>query len=161
MTTVCLRRTRFMHSYPKLSSLKHVLLRSLARGHRHLKQANTPKSYYKFLSLSTSTLFFLSKTTFRPGLPWSSSGRNEENEISLTYMYHYSLANWCVSWGRWRKPNGGPRHCRRPPARQEECHGGRQGETLVQSEGEGGAFDPEHGVHSEPGQRMGLRPLVA
>ena len=30
---------------------------------------------------------FLSETTFRPGLPWSSSGRNEQNEISLTYMY--------------------------------------------------------------------------
>ena len=27
---------------------------------------------------------FLSETTFRPGLPWSSSGRNEQNEISLT-----------------------------------------------------------------------------
>ena len=39
---------------------------------------------------------FLSETLFRPGLAWSSSGRNEQNEISLTYMY--SLASGRMSY---------------------------------------------------------------
>ena len=55
---------------------------------------------------------FLSETKFRPGLPWSSSGRNEQNEISLTYMYslangrmsyYYYLASRPMSWGRCQK----------------------------------------------------------
>ena len=33
-------------------------------------------------------------------------------------------------------------------------------ETLAQSKGEGGALDPEHGVHSEQRQGMGHRPVV-
>ena len=39
---------------------------------------------------------FLSETTFRPGLPWSSSGRNEQNEISLTYMYSLAKRAYVV-----------------------------------------------------------------
>ena len=46
---------------------------------------------HKTNSSPSAPAHFLSETTFRPGLPWSSSGRNEQNEISLTYMY--SLAN--------------------------------------------------------------------
>ena len=51
---------------------------------------------------STPAQFSICKKTFRPGLPWPSSSRNEQNEISLTFMY----SSWGrVSWGRWRKPN--------------------------------------------------------
>ena len=58
--------------------------------------------FFSTNSSPSAPAHFLSETTFRPGLPWSSLGRNEQNEISLTYMY--SLANgvlkvcWC--WGR-------------------------------------------------------------
>ena len=45
-----------------------------------------PCSQFLSLSLSTSTLFFLSETTFRPGLPWSSSGLWQKKVC------------WC--WGR-------------------------------------------------------------
>ena len=46
------------------------------------------------ISSPSAPAHFLSETTlfFRPGLLWSSSGQNEQNEISLTCMYYLSLA---------------------------------------------------------------------
>ena len=42
---------------------------------------------------------FLSETTFRPGLPWSSSGQNEQNEIRFILF----ISTWRNPWQSWSK----------------------------------------------------------
>ena len=66
------------------------------------------------LFFSTSTIFVFEKTTFRPGLPWSSSGRGSRPKqsgtasiqlcASFSVLKHWEGCQWLVSGGAgWKK----------------------------------------------------------
>ena len=55
------------------------------------------RSYYKFLSLSISTLSFVKhRTTFRPGFPWSSSGLFDLTKTRAILVGTSSLTKKCA-----------------------------------------------------------------